>query len=592
MMNKFIDYLNSLNNASGSNENALAESQVLNEYYNEIVVERKVAKYIFELLFEKNYNTSIVLTGHAGDGKTSILIQILKDIGYFKDGVKPLKEYETYQDKFLYVKDMSELNENTQEKVFKKFLNSPKDGISSLLISNTGPLINTAKRLINTTNTYSSILEKNNECEEFEINLLSDIDKVESGDISIKVNDNKYKFKVINLANIDNTYFIGKLIEKLTQEKLWDDCANCKVKKQCPACSNFEIISNNKKRVISFIERLYFWLSDRNQRLTIRQMLSHLSYSITGNLDCKIINEKIYSNEDGLFQYNFANLFFGYFGTKLDNNSLNIKAIRELNDIKLEDVALREDYLLFVKEDYSVFDENTKNILNKTLNLNYQKLGLGNKETVLMRRAFRRFYILLSRINENEEAYNELLEQIFDNVFPEYYSLSTEEKSLPNVKNKIKEILFNGLFKHFIGVYPNDSKKLYLTLKKYDNDFQSVQLVLGEMEKNDLKIDNIRIKGNIEPCLRINKVVLKLKNNFELSYQTLNYLDNISRGKVYTKLNPSFTFDLTKLKSALIDEYGRKKDDNQNIKIVIITNQGVKCLQLEIDEYGQRLYEI
>ena len=112
------------------------------------------------------------------------------------------------------------------------------------------------------------------------------------------------------------------------------------------------------------------------------------------------------------------------------------------------------------------------------------------------------------------------------------------------------------------------------------------------MRKTDLKIDTSRIHGNIEPCLRINKVVIKLKKYFELSYQTLNYLDNISRGKIYTKLNPSFTFDLTKLKSVLISEYGRVKEDNPNIKIVMITNQGIKPVQLEIDEDSKILYEV
>ena len=585
-MNSFIDYLNSLNNASGSNENALAESQILSEYYSSIVVDRKIASHIFDLLFKGENNTAIVLTGHAGDGKTSILIQILKELGCFRDGVRPLQEYDTYKDEFLYVKDMSELNEKIQEEVFVKFLTASKNRMSSLLISNTGPLINTAKRLINNTNTYSSNLEQKNECEDFEINLLSNIDKVESGNVPIKVNNEEYVFKVINLANIDNTYFVGEIMAKLMQEKLWDKCSDCIAKKRCPACSNYEIISNNQARIVSFISRLYFWLADRNQRLTIRQILSHLSYAITGNLNCNEINKIIIENEDGLFQYNFANLFFGYHGTKLDKESLNIKAIRELNDIKLEDIALREDYLLFVKEDYSVFDDGTKDILNKTLNLNYQKLGLGNEETILMRRAFRRFYILLSRLDE--DSYNEMLEQIFDNVFPEYYLLSTEENS----SVKVKEIVFNGLFKHFIGVYPNNSNELYLTLKKDDNEFQNVQLVLGEMRKTDLKIDTSRIHGNIEPCLRINKVVIKLKKYFELSYQTLNYLDNISRGKIYTKLNPSFTFDLTKLKSVLISEYGRVKEDNPNIKIVMITNQGIKPVQLEIDEDSKILYEV
>ena len=40
MGNKFVDYLNSMNNADSSNENALAESQILSEYYDLIKIER------------------------------------------------------------------------------------------------------------------------------------------------------------------------------------------------------------------------------------------------------------------------------------------------------------------------------------------------------------------------------------------------------------------------------------------------------------------------------------------------------------------------------------------------------------------------
>ena len=47
MGNKFVDYLNSMNNADSSNENALAESQILSEYYDFIKIERKLEEYIF-----------------------------------------------------------------------------------------------------------------------------------------------------------------------------------------------------------------------------------------------------------------------------------------------------------------------------------------------------------------------------------------------------------------------------------------------------------------------------------------------------------------------------------------------------------------
>ena len=41
-MNAFVDYLNSMNNASGDTAAALAESQVLSEFYKKIQIKRKL----------------------------------------------------------------------------------------------------------------------------------------------------------------------------------------------------------------------------------------------------------------------------------------------------------------------------------------------------------------------------------------------------------------------------------------------------------------------------------------------------------------------------------------------------------------------
>ncbi|GIM28838.1 hypothetical protein CPJCM30710_15040 [Clostridium polyendosporum] len=584
-MNSFIEYLNSLNNASGSNENALAESQVLNEYYDKIVVDRKVANYIFNLLFHQNNNTALVLTGHAGDGKTSILIQVLKKIGYFNKGLKELQEVEEYNGQFLYIKDMSELNEKRQEAVFEEFIKAPNRGVSSLLISNTGPLINTAKRLL--ANTYKDENEtiKDELIEAFEVDLLSEIDRVESSDVEITVKNEQFKFKVINLAKIDNSYFVTEIIRKLTQEELWKPCHSCGCCKKCPPYINYLTISNNQERIIGFVERLYFWFADNQQRLTIRQMLSHLSYSITSNLNCSQINRKIVKDNDGLFKYHFANLFFGHIGTKFEKSSFNIKAIRDLNEQMLEEKALiEEDYKLFVREDFSMFDGNTIKVLENTLKYNYDKLGIKNKESIYMRRAFRRFYMLLSKVDEDQ--FDNMIGQIFSEMFPIYYQLITESKiKCARVRSRVKDIVFNGLFKYLVGVHPLDTDELYLTLKKNNMDYQNVQLILGNIKKNEIKLEQEKISDNIEYTEKCNKVVMKFGNiNFEVSYQTLDYLNNISKGKVYTKLNPSYTFDLTRLKSELIAFYGKKKEDDTTIRILVITNNSMKELQLDIDD--------
>ena len=587
-MNNFVGYLNSLNNASGSNENALAESQIFSEYYNKIVIDRKVSKYIEKLLFQHDNNTAIVLTGNAGDGKTSILIQILNRLGYFDNEFDALHETEKVNEKFLYIKDMSELNENRQESMFLEFLQAPNNNMSSLLISNTGPLINTVKRTLENQYNVQNDTVKSEYIEDFEVNLLSEIDGVESNYIDITIKNDKFKFKVINLAKIDNTYFATEILKKMIQDELWTKCSLCTCKSKCPAYVNYLTIRNNEQRIVQFVERLYFWLSYNEQRMTIRQILSHLSYAITGNLECSEISKKLVEDDDGLFKYHFSNLFFGYVGTSFDKSSVNIRAIRELNKQMFEEKALIEDYELFVKEDYSMFDSQTQSVLENTLRNNYDKLGIKNKQTIYMRRAFRRFYMLLAKNDENQ--FNSMIGQVFGEVYPTYYQLITEHRnSCMRIRSEVRDIIFNGLFKYLVGVYPIKDE-LYLTLNKNNMEYQNVQLILGTVKKSEIKLDQEIITGNIEDTKHFNRLVMKFADvNFEISYQTLDYLNSISKGKVYTKLNPSFTFDLTRLKSSLINKYGKRINEDQNMKILVIINNDIKELNIII--YGDKLYE-
>lgn len=222
MGNKFVDYLNSMNNADSSNENALAESQILSEYYDFIKIERKLGEYIYDYLI-KDEKKAIILTGHAGDGKTSILIQILNKMGYFNEGKKSLKEKELYKDLLFYVKDMSELNEEKRKEALNRFLTYADKGVSSLLISNTGPLINT----------FKSILNKD-QFEELENDLLSRLDNNDLKEIEVCIGSQKSKFTIINMAKLDNIYIVKELLDKFIQDNLWESCTKCEANSKCP----------------------------------------------------------------------------------------------------------------------------------------------------------------------------------------------------------------------------------------------------------------------------------------------------------------------------------------------------------------------
>ena len=70
--NKFVDYLNSLHNEKAGNSNALAEAQQNNPNFQRVRIHRQEADYLANRI-ENGTAFLGILTGHAGDGKTTIL---------------------------------------------------------------------------------------------------------------------------------------------------------------------------------------------------------------------------------------------------------------------------------------------------------------------------------------------------------------------------------------------------------------------------------------------------------------------------------------------------------------------------------------
>lgn len=144
-MNEFINYLNSTNNVGGNSTGSLAESQVKSSFYDSIKVDRKLGTYITDCVTSGNHQ-AFILTGHAGDGKTSILVQVLKTLGYLQLGAG-LRVEEEFAN-FLYIKDMSEIAAEKQANALRMALAAPQGRRTSLLISNTGPLLKTFETLV------------------------------------------------------------------------------------------------------------------------------------------------------------------------------------------------------------------------------------------------------------------------------------------------------------------------------------------------------------------------------------------------------------------------------------------------------------
>lgn len=581
MANEFINYLNSMNNANSSNINSLAESQVLNKFYHTIQVDRNLGQYIVQEIKAKK-NQCFILTGHAGDGKTSLLVQVLRELDLLETGSK-LEEYKVIDKngiRLLYIKDMSELNKEDQIKYLKKSLESPNEGLSSILVTNTGPLLNSFKSLFNNDTDVENIL-------------LDQLD-INKNDY---LNINGYRFKLINIARVDNVGFSKEILKKLTYDVLWNDCKGCTYSSVCHICSNYESVRDNFERVAMFVEAYYRYLYENDKRVTIRQILSQLSFAFTGNMTCDEIKEKKLRNIK--FTHNFANLFFGYEGIKDIENSNQIKAIKELKLLQIDSKSLSEDYNMIVRNDFSCFDADIRNIIKtqwekfskeyRDSNGNIEdKLAINNSsEYISMRRALRRFYLMYSNVDSEEEKY-EVIDEVFGSIFS-LYNRGLFNKYSKKESKLLNKVLFDALYINNMGVPPKGKEDLYLTLKRNDGSFQNVFLEIGRVRQKDISLVQETINNDFDDIEYKNELFIELESDkdarFLLTLPILNYFKSMSDGAIVTSVNPILGHGIARLNAMLLEKFNIDKElEETEFRLIINTTSKTIDIKATIED--------
>lgn len=578
MGNEFINYLNSMNNANGDNINALAEAQVTNRYYSSIRVDRKLGRFIQNKIVGGEHKT-YVITGHAGDGKTSILVQILKELNLLEEGeslkIEDVKSKDNI--KVMYVKDMSELSEQQQLDLLKKSLDAPKLETSSVLISNTGPLIKSFVNLLGSSEQLK---------DEIEDKLLKQLDSNKCEEIDICGE----KFYLINIARIENIGFVREIINKICNDSLWSECKMCEKAELCPMYFNRRCVLENKDRVISFIEMYYRWLQENDKRVTIRQMLSQISFAFTGNISCENVT-KNYNNKYIKFNFNFANLFFGYRGIQKIEDSNQIKGIDLIQNLGLDDCAFEEDYEIFVKENFSYFNDTIANEINSIWSQYSRQINKidENEESEIIdkqyaiRRAIRRFFLMYGLSEDNKDL-SKLYNQIYGQVFSQYIHATTKIMSKRELK-KFAKIIYQALYIKNIGIPPTPNSDLYLTLTRNDGSFQSVLLLIAKAHEKDLEIKQINRNVEIEDVERCYALSLEIRGNdsFKINLPLMMYFYSIVNGEINTEINPSLSHGLAELNAKLIKNF-REDSDEGILSLIVNTNSGAREVNIEINE--------
>jgi len=545
--NPFVKYLNTLHNVDAENPSAYTEMSIASPFFRETMVQREVGNYI-EKQLTSNSPHVFILTGHAGDGKTAILYQIMKKWAAIRDDEKLHDITDVTMPSgrdCRCIKDFSELEADKREAIMRDILALPKCGKSAFLVANTGPLIST----------FSAIMSQD------EVNKLVGAIDDNTGEI---LDYAGIQISAINVATIDNSSFVSPFLAKILDQKLWTPCAECEKASFCPIRMNRDLMANSEKKISEFISEHYIWQQEHGNKLTIRQIVAHMSYTITGGMDCRQVK-----NVKGLrFRHLCSNTFFGYRGVRPDTRAASVKAISDVIAEAYDQKRLRADEQLFIKNDLSALPQVVQDILRID--------GLAYQLNDGWQQAVRRAYILLNNETDTEKK-NSLQQNVFSPWFPRYLELRSG--STPNTKDK--DLIVDALKMLFLGSLSDDNE-IPVTMRREENSTQCVQLVYDNILKKHIKLHLIPVE-DFSPKERY-KLYLSVKSNMVttvLSLPLMNFFEEMRRGAIQTNIDPQLSQGIDSLRAQLI---ALSESDESDIEMRIVTSNGWDSIKATQDD--------
>ena len=559
---KFVHYLNTLHNVGANNENAIAEAQQNNPFFSKIFVDRPVARCLEEHLTTES-GRLVLLTGHAGDGKTSLLLQLMKNWGKDTEGSVQRHAIFTLPSgkRIRYIKDFSELSGDDQKSLLQVSLDGTKVGESTILIANTGPLLKTIRMVLG---------------ESAEMQVINAIDENTANPCAI----NGYDVLALNIAGIDNTSFVRPFLGKMLSEACWSECKTCTKAEMCPILFNRKLIVNNFEKVTEFIIDHYIWQQEHGRRLTIRQITAHLAYALTGNLQCEALD--VGQGRKLRFEYLVSNLFFGFKGLKVNREALQLEAIKDINALRYDQKRLFVEEELFIKHDFGKITE--------PLSMIAKEIGESchlERDVRDWQAAIKRMYMMFN-LETDSKSKERLKKNLFSRMFPRYLTLRQGSKPGPEEKKLIREAL-SMLFTGFIDRV--NTMSIPLTMRRENGVLQNVQLSQGRAEDRHIKLYT---EDQAAPCFgELNHKVLRLAIEGKVIAQPmtlplLNFFDDLRQGILSTNVDPQLTQGIESIKAQTL-RFCQDNDADDTMELIVLKGDSWNIKTLYCDGEGWQI---
>ena len=546
--NTYVSYLNSLHNLGAGGANALAESQALNEYFAELYEPFPIVNPILESL-KNGKDKVIILTGHAGDGKSTVALDIFKKLRGLPPSEPlsaPLKELETVESANVsIVKDMSELSTEERQKWLTQAF---QEAGSWLIVSNTGPLLQSLLK-------YS---EDHSKSHQIESDILEGLSQdVNPDDLSHHAIDHFEKDLIIlNLTRLDNVRLGSKLLNKITNHSGWGQCEECSAGNACPIKKNQSALLSAGETPEQRVRWIYQRLNAYEHRLTMRQIVAHLALGITAGMSCEEAREKVKTkgrdaDTSGLEHLLFSESFFGYKDGKPWPEAQSLHAIALLHRELFGSPAGVEFDRSIATDGGMGWAELPRELQN--LERHWQKSS-SERAGLRRRYALRRMCYLfgITKQDKIEKAALFLDDFLISEELRNFDEWQNAKKITlaPKELRALEKSCLNVLLEIFSGFSVGqfkDHDKVYLTLRRSDKSvIQPTQVIIKTLSFRDFRL-KFCINKNI-PILSYNCE----KATLPLSLPLLDYIKQRSSGELGTELSPIYQSQLDAFQSALI----------------------------------------
>lgn len=581
LANPFVDYLNTLHNVSAGNANALAEYQATNKYFASIYEPTRMAADIHQRL-TSGQEVVVVLSGHAGDGKSTVALEVLKQLRQMTPEdtlLTPPDPHEVETVNGVRISILKDMSEHTADSRLSKFKEALAVGSGSwLIVSNTGPLLNTLSRM-------------GQDVGRIEQEVLNLLDRPIVGtlnDTAHRIDDFDKPIYIANLSKLDNVETAVNVLTKISSHPSWQACGGCGLQAMCPIRQNVSAIQQApqlKERVSS----MYRLLTAYERRLTMRQMTAHLAYSITGGTGCAAVAAKIdqHGADLALRQHLFSELFFGFSDRKPSLQTTSLYCVEQLQ-AHVTSERTRPAVELKLQQDPLNSFAPVPDVVQPTLRY-WQSKSADGAHGGMARSAIRRLTFMFGSRLDNQ-WWNSFTEDFSGSAALEAWEkwrIHGLQKMSATERRALVRQLLSVLSEHCIGAVRTASikDKLYITLRRDDMETtQPVQVVIGEYDENDFRLE-------FDDSEKMPRLVYAPANGevfMRLPLPLLDFVSHRSKGDFGQELDPIHINQLDLFCSQLVARKRLPEDDLRLLSIGITGEQNV--FRIAIDRSNMEIY--